>query len=305
VNTAACHPVLTSTRRGYGSYRDRPPSPRWPAEFQALARRLRASLGGRALRIDHIGSTAVPALPAKDIIDIQVTVAALDEGIAAALAPLGYTRIPTIDRDHAPPGHQDAPEEWAKQIYRPPAGQRPTNLHVRQAGRANQRYALLFRDYLRADAPARAAYAQIKQALARLHPDDLEAYYTVKDPVCDLIMGACRTRNAERGTRKGRIPQSSEDGPAAMLTAIESGYPQCVQPSTNAVTRPASAAGSTEGGTANAERGRSRGAPVPGIHVEGLNQRKHGNVGNAHLYQRRQLRLGPPVRPPQHPNPRS
>jgi GrpB-like predicted nucleotidyltransferase (UPF0157 family) len=167
-----------------------PPDPRWPAEFQALAGPLRAALGGRALRIDHIGSTAVLDLPAKDIIDIQVTVAALDAGIAAALAPLGYTRIPTIDRDHQPPGHTDPPADWAKQIYRPPAGQRPTNLHIRQAGRANQRYALLFRDYLRVDAPAREAYAQIKAALARRHPDDGDAYYAVKDPVCDLIMGA-------------------------------------------------------------------------------------------------------------------
>jgi GrpB-like predicted nucleotidyltransferase (UPF0157 family) len=48
----------------------------------------------------------------------------------------------------------------------------------------------LFRDYLRADARARDAYAQIKEALARLHPDDVEAYYDVKDPVCDIIAAA-------------------------------------------------------------------------------------------------------------------
>jgi hypothetical protein len=48
--------------------------------------------------------------------------------------------------------------------------------------------------------------------------------------------GACRPRNAERGMRKGRKPQSSKDGPAAMLAAMESGYPPCVQPSTNRVT---------------------------------------------------------------------
>jgi GrpB-like predicted nucleotidyltransferase (UPF0157 family) len=63
-------------------------------------------------------------------------------------------------------------------------------LHVRQVGRANQRYALLFRDYLRADAQVMGAFAQIKETLARLHPTDAEAYYDVKDPVCDLIMAA-------------------------------------------------------------------------------------------------------------------
>jgi GrpB-like predicted nucleotidyltransferase (UPF0157 family) len=168
-----------------------PPDPRWPAEFRRLGLPLRAALGALALRVDHIGSTAVPGLPAKDVIDIQVTVTALDaEAIGAALAPLGYTRVLEITGDHLPPGRDDVPAEWRKLYYRPPAGQRPTHLHVRQAGRANTRYALLFRDYLRADAGAAGAYGQIKAALARLHPDDADAYYDVKDPVCDLIMAA-------------------------------------------------------------------------------------------------------------------
>jgi GrpB-like predicted nucleotidyltransferase (UPF0157 family) len=59
---------------------------------------------------------------------------------------------------------------------------------VRLIGRANQRYALLFRDYLRTHSTAAAAYAQVKAALALLHPDDMDAYYEVKDPVCDIIM---------------------------------------------------------------------------------------------------------------------
>lgn len=56
------------------------------------------------------------------------------------------------------------------------------------SGRANQRYALLFRDFLRVDPASAQAYARVKLALVRYHPDDLEAYYDVKDPVCDLIM---------------------------------------------------------------------------------------------------------------------
>lgn len=164
---------------------------RWPEEFRRTETALHEALGSLALRIDHIGSTAVPGLAAKDIIDVQITVAALDAGaIATALAPLGYTLLEYITGDHMPPGRTDPPEEWRKLMFRPPAEQRRTNLHVRQAGRANQRYALLFRDYLRADPAAAAAYAQVKTALARLHPEDLDAYYDVKDPVCDLIMGA-------------------------------------------------------------------------------------------------------------------
>ncbi|HEX9035462.1 MAG TPA: GrpB family protein [Ktedonobacterales bacterium] len=165
---------------------------RWRDEFREIGAPLRAALGDRALRIDHIGSTAVPGLAAKDRIDIQVTVAALDEEpLARSLAPLGYALATEIDHDHAPPGHEgDAPAEWRKLFFRAPEEQRPTNLHVRQVGRANQRYALLFRDYLRVDQMARGAYEQIKEALARLHPDDVDAYYAVKDPVCDIVMAA-------------------------------------------------------------------------------------------------------------------
>lgn len=164
---------------------------RWPVEFQRISAPLREALGELALRIDHIGSTSVPGLAAKDIIDVQVTVAVLDAAsIAGALAPLGYTLREDINHDHIPPGRDDTAQEWQKLYFRPPEGQRRTNLHVRQAGRANQRYALLFRDYLRADPHVAKAYEQIKLALARLHPEDVEAYYDVKDPACDLIMAA-------------------------------------------------------------------------------------------------------------------
>ena len=60
----------------------------WPSEFQAIAASLRQALGELALRIDHIGSTSVPGLSAKDVIDIQVTVAALDDRVRSAMAPL-------------------------------------------------------------------------------------------------------------------------------------------------------------------------------------------------------------------------
>jgi GrpB-like predicted nucleotidyltransferase (UPF0157 family) len=83
----------------------------------------------------------------------------------------------------------DAPEEWAKR-YVQQREPRPAHVHIRVYGRANMRYALLFRDYLRAHPAALGAYAQIKQALAHYHADDVDAYYAVKDPVCDVIMAA-------------------------------------------------------------------------------------------------------------------
>ena len=177
-----------------------PPNPQWPAEFVRLGRPLRDALGSLALRINHIGSTSVPGLPAKDIIDIQVAVAALDrEAIAGALAPLGYTLRTDITGDHIPPGVTAPAQEWTKLYVAAPAGQRPTHLHVRVLGAANQRYAVLFRDYLCATPSAADAYALVKYALARLHPDDAEAYYAVKDPVCDIIMVAAEAWAAATG----------------------------------------------------------------------------------------------------------
>ncbi len=168
-----------------------PYDPRWPDEFQRLAARLRGALGDIALRIDHIGSTSVPNLPAKDVIDVQISVAALDGAtIGSRLRSLGYTWRDDIADDHLPPYWQGDPAQWSKLFFRAPADSRPTNTHVRVLGHANQRYAILFRDYLRADPLSAGAYAQIKFALARLHPDDVEAYYDIKDPACDLIMAA-------------------------------------------------------------------------------------------------------------------
>ena len=164
-----------------------PYQPTWPNEFQTLGKVLRQALGDLALRIDHIGSTSVPNLAAKDRIDIQATVKSLDPAIEQALNQLGYIRAQYLS-DHLPIGTNTPKSEWVKWVFKAPVDQRPTNLHVRIAGRANQRYALLFRDYLRANPTTAQAYGQVKQALAQYHADDMDAYYDVKDPVCDIII---------------------------------------------------------------------------------------------------------------------
>jgi GrpB-like predicted nucleotidyltransferase (UPF0157 family) len=167
-----------------------PYSDRWPEEYAAAERLLRDALGELAGRIDHIGSTSVPGLAAKDVIDIQVAVTDLDDQrLAPAFERLGASTT-DITTDHVPPGGSSGPSAWEKRYFRPPPSWRPTHLHVRATGSPNFRYALLFRDYLRHSATAAAAYSQVKVALARLHPDDADAYYDVKDPVCDLVMQA-------------------------------------------------------------------------------------------------------------------
>jgi len=174
------------------------PRPEWAAEFAALAQALAAALGDLALRVDHIGSTAVPGLAAKDILDVQVTVADLTPALQAAFERGGYGRQPH-NADHQPPGATTDARAWEKQLYRPGPGARVANIHVRRAGSANGRYALLFRDYLRAQPIAAAAYGQVKVALAQHGPADWDLYYDVKDPVCDIIMAGAEGWAAQTG----------------------------------------------------------------------------------------------------------
>ena len=184
------------------SYRDS-----WPGEFAAIAKEMHRALGELPLRIDHIGSTSVPGLSAKDIIDIQITVRSLSPAVESALTGLGYKRIEHITHDHIPPGGPDNPDEWAKWFFRAPPNQRPTNTHVRVSGRANQLYPLLFRNYLRANPSTAEAYARVKTALAHYHADDIDAYLAVKDPVCDIIIDAAKTWAVKTGWGIGKTEE--------------------------------------------------------------------------------------------------
>ena len=158
----------------------------WAHEFATLSDRLRVALGPRALRIEHVGSTSVAGLAAKDIIDVQVSVFALDDHISHSLTSIGLRLNPAISGDHVPPGATDSVEEWRKMLFTEAQGDRRANVHVRVAGRLNERYSLLFRDYLRANERVAAAYAELKRRLSRslAVSDD---YADVKDPAVDLI----------------------------------------------------------------------------------------------------------------------
>ena len=169
----------------------------WPTEFEAISSSLHDALGALALRIDHIGSTSVPGLPAKDVIDVQLTVAALDrDRLTRAVARVGFAEQ-GIGHDHRPPGATGPDDDWRKLFFQAGSG-RPVNLHVRVAGRPNQRYPLLFRDYLRAHPESAAAYANLKRALAALGIDR-GVYADVKDPACDLIFIAAEDWAAQTG----------------------------------------------------------------------------------------------------------
>ena len=170
--------------------------PAWSTRFMALGAAVRQRLGDAAVRIDHIGSTAVRGLAAKDVIDIQVTVARLEQAGAwpDELLP-NVVRRPAVTADHVPLGVRRDVSDWTKLYW---ADQSSIHVHVREEGRLNQRYPLVFRDYLRADPVAAGAYGLLKRALAAA-ADDRDTYYAVKDPACDLVIAgaeqwAVRTR---------------------------------------------------------------------------------------------------------------
>jgi GrpB-like predicted nucleotidyltransferase (UPF0157 family) len=93
---------------------------------------------------------------------------------------------PDVNADHVPPGYLGASKDWAKHFFMQPPGQRRMNVHVRKLGNPNQRYALLFRDYLVAHRDMALAYGELKKRLARSLIKDSD-YPEVKDPAVDLI----------------------------------------------------------------------------------------------------------------------
>ena len=167
----------------------------WPEEFARLKAAIQSSVPALGA-IHHIGSTAVAGLVAKDVIDIQVTVDDLAAIDVAAFERAGFLPRP-IFTDHCPPGLTLPAEALAKRFFK--SGGRPANLHVRERGRFNQRYALLCRDYLRSHDRAAAAYGLVKQQLAARFQGDVDAYYDIKDPVFDIIMAGAEEWAARVG----------------------------------------------------------------------------------------------------------
>lgn len=141
------------------------PDPSWPDQAARIVKRLNTACGHNAVRIDHIGSTAVAGLVAKDVIDVQVTVRSLavaDE-LRQTLTAAGYPRVDDVITDVP---HSADVDQWQKRFHASADPGRPTNVHLRVDGWPNQRFALLFCDWLNADADARAEYAALKQRLA-------------------------------------------------------------------------------------------------------------------------------------------
>lgn len=134
--------------------------PAWPALFEAEAARIRESFGLHAKRIEHVGSTAVPGLAAKPVIDIQVSVDSLAsrELFEGLLKQLGYAHFPLDEFDLVYPFFK-RPSNWPSTHH----------VHLCVSGSDQECTHIAFRDYLRCNPTAAAAYAELKRSLALVH----------------------------------------------------------------------------------------------------------------------------------------
>ena len=158
-----------------------PYDPSWPLQARRAVARLGVACGHRAKRIDHIGSTAVPGLDAKDVIDIQVTVDSLataDE-LTEALLAAGYPRLETIVADTALTEDQSW---WEKRIHASADPGRPTNVHLRVEGWPNQQFALLFVDWVKANPQMQSEYLDVKRGVVADAHVTTDEYAEAKEP---------------------------------------------------------------------------------------------------------------------------
>jgi GrpB-like predicted nucleotidyltransferase (UPF0157 family) len=158
------------------------PNPRWAEAFETEAARVASALQPFGARVEHCGSTSVPGIPAKPIIDILIGLPVPIDlaAVAGALAAVGY--------EHATwagvPGH----EVFGK------GDPRTHLLHVVPHGKDAWARMLAFRDALRADPALAAEYAAIKQDLAARFPDDRSTYTDGKSAFVARVLAACPSR---------------------------------------------------------------------------------------------------------------
>jgi GrpB-like predicted nucleotidyltransferase (UPF0157 family) len=145
--------------------------PAWPAQADAELRRIKQALGAVAVRLEHVGSTAVRGLAAKPILDLQLSVDVLEprERYVEPLERLGYVFVP-------------APESPDHHFFaRPPERPRTHHLHVCAAASDHEVRHIAVRDFLRAHPDEAARYAALKRRLVARHPQDRLAYIKGKE----------------------------------------------------------------------------------------------------------------------------
>jgi GrpB-like predicted nucleotidyltransferase (UPF0157 family) len=174
--------------------------PSWPVRFEAERQLILAAAGGLVLDVLHVGSTAIPGLPAKPVIDVCALVRSLEDAPAciAALASIEYHYFP-----YAEDVHPD--RRW---FCKPNPAARTHHLHLTPRGSGYQRVVLAFRDFLRVHADVAADYCALKQRLAAEFPNDREAYTLGKSQFVQDILRRVEAEQGGRGLAAPSAPRS-------------------------------------------------------------------------------------------------
>lgn len=161
-----------------------PYDPRWPAMFEEDKRKILEAVGEYVAAVEHVGSTSVPGLAAKPIIDVMAAVRSLADA-PACVGPLG-----SIGYEYVP--EHEAVMPWRRFFRRGPRGAGTHHLHMVERPGEFWEVQLLFRDYLRAHAGAAAEYAKLKRELAAAHGPDRRAYTEAKTDFIESIIEQAR-----------------------------------------------------------------------------------------------------------------
>jgi dephospho-CoA kinase len=179
------------------------PDPTWPDQAARLLARLRRAFGDVLVTADHVGSTAVPGLVAKDVIDLQIGVPSLadvdDPAVLERLRQAGFPLAQDVRSDL----DRGAQGEWPKRMLGSADPARVAHIHVREVDSAGWRWALMFRDWMRADATARAEYAAEKHRLAAT-TSSVGEYADAKEPWFDSVHDRVRAWAEATGWQPSR-----------------------------------------------------------------------------------------------------
>jgi GrpB-like predicted nucleotidyltransferase (UPF0157 family) len=158
--------------------------PRWPSMFEEDKGKILEAVGEYVTGVEHIGSTSVPGLAAKPIIDVMVAIKSLSDAPAcvAPLAAIGYEYVP----------EHEAVMPERRFFRRGPRGAGTHHLHMVERSSEFREVHLLFRDYLRAHAEAAAEYEKLKRQLAAAHGSDRGAYTDAKTDFIESCVARAR-----------------------------------------------------------------------------------------------------------------
>jgi dephospho-CoA kinase len=205
--TSRLVPFEENVRHGTRSRRPealelRASDPAWPDQARRLLERLKLAFGDTAVTADHIGSTAVPGLVAKDVVDLQIGVPSLDDAdgevLRARLDAAGFPRAEGVFSDF----DRGSEGLWPKRMHGSCDPGRVTHVHIREVGSPGWRWALMFRDWMRADADARADYEAEKRRIAAA-VGTVSEYAEAKEPWFDAV----HERAEEWAARTGWEPR--------------------------------------------------------------------------------------------------